>query len=248
MIFSSSGLSPSSVIISGNMEKSTSEGLSSSSPSIAGASGTACMQPCPSPATAQVQQSSPSAAQSQPQPSGGTSAADWTTQLKNDLRIGSNSGGVASVPTTSQSSTLTQVLTAPQPRSISSSISPQQQGATKSNMIVSNSQASAAVATTPTANHMTSSQVSHTVEFVSGDSNNSTSLPEYQFGFHVDSAATNTEDSVDTAYSSNVQNHAISSQQTKSEAELSVPVSSSTVTNGPVGDYSNTAQQQSKVC
>uniref|UniRef100_A0A0N5AX74 Protein lingerer n=1 Tax=Syphacia muris TaxID=451379 RepID=A0A0N5AX74_9BILA len=84
-------------------------------------------------------------------------------------------------------------------------------------------------------------QSSYSVEFVSGEPNDSTALPEYQFGFHVD---TNNDESTEETF-------AASKSRTKNGTTL-IPAdsTSSLLTNGGSNELSSTisaAQQQSKV-
>ncbi|VDN03880.1 unnamed protein product [Thelazia callipaeda] len=94
----------------------------------------------------------------------------------------------------------------------------------------------------PAARH---SAHSNTVEFVSGESSGPT-LPEYQFGFHVDSAAGNDEHA-DDVYGTSSKSRTLSSHAPKTE--VNADSSTSILSNGPVADYSSSisAQQQPKI-
>uniref|UniRef100_A0A158Q730 Protein lingerer n=1 Tax=Elaeophora elaphi TaxID=1147741 RepID=A0A158Q730_9BILA len=85
---------------------------------------------------------------------------------------------------------------------------------------------------------------SNTVEFVSGEANGPT-LPEYQFGFHVDSA-TGSDEHGDDVYSASAKSRSLNNQTAKTE--MNTDSSSSMLSNGPVGDYSSSLNsQQSKI-
>uniref|UniRef100_A0A1I8EHS3 UBA domain-containing protein n=1 Tax=Wuchereria bancrofti TaxID=6293 RepID=A0A1I8EHS3_WUCBA len=85
---------------------------------------------------------------------------------------------------------------------------------------------------------------SNTVEFVSGEANGPT-LPEYQFGFHVDSA-TGSDEHADDVYSASAKSRSLNNHTAK-VAEMNAD-SSSMLSNGPVGDYSSSMNsQQSKI-
>uniref|UniRef100_A0A915Q3U9 GBF-interacting protein 1 N-terminal domain-containing protein n=1 Tax=Setaria digitata TaxID=48799 RepID=A0A915Q3U9_9BILA len=87
---------------------------------------------------------------------------------------------------------------------------------------------------------------SSTVEFVSGEANGPT-LPEYQFGFHVDSA-TGSDEHADDVYGTSAKSRPLNSQTTKTEMNPDTS-SSSMLSNGPVSDYSSpmNSQQQPKM-
>lgn len=99
---------------------------------------------------------------------GGGSSTDWTTQLKNDLGIGSKA---VPKPTASLAKPIVQTKLAQ---------TPQQKAAQSGN----------------------THQTSYSVEFVSGEPNDSSALPEYQFGFHVDTNPSNEENSEESFVSS----------------------------------------------
>ncbi|VDP19155.1 unnamed protein product, partial [Onchocerca flexuosa] len=85
---------------------------------------------------------------------------------------------------------------------------------------------------------------SNTVEFVSGEVNGPT-LPEYQFGFHVDSA-TGSDEHGDAVYCTSAKSRSLNNQTAKTE--MNADSSSSILSNGPVGDYSSPINsQQSKM-
>ncbi|KAL3998680.1 hypothetical protein ACH3XW_16010 [Acanthocheilonema viteae] len=88
-----------------------------------------------------------------------------------------------------------------------------------------------------TSRHTTNS---NTVEFVSGEANGPT-LPEYQFGFHVDSA-TGSDERNDDVYGASVKSRSLNTQSAK--AEMNADSSSSMLSNGPVGDYSSPINSQ----
>lgn len=105
-------------------------------------------------------------------------SADWTTQLKNDLGIGS------AAPATKSNANQPGLMTK----------SPLQ--STKTSRT--------------TSRHTTHS---NTVEFVSGEANGPT-LPEYQFGFHVDSA-TGSDEHGDDVYGASAKSRSLNNQAAK---------------------------------
>ncbi|VDK77880.1 unnamed protein product [Litomosoides sigmodontis] len=81
---------------------------------------------------------------------------------------------------------------------------------------------------------------SSTVEFVSGEASGPT-LPEYQFGFHVDSA-TGSDEHGDDVYGPSAKSRSLNHQTAK--AEMNTGSSSTMLSNGPVGDYSSSINTQ----
>ncbi|MCP9260408.1 hypothetical protein DINM_003760 [Dirofilaria immitis] len=87
----------------------------------------------------------------------------------------------------------------------------------------------------------TSRHTTHsTVEFVSGEANGPT-LPEYQFGFHVDSA-TGSDEHGDDVYCTSAKSRSLNNQAAK--VEMNADSSSAMLSNGPVADYSSSINSQ----
>uniref|UniRef100_A0A0M3JTW3 Protein lingerer n=1 Tax=Anisakis simplex TaxID=6269 RepID=A0A0M3JTW3_ANISI len=167
------------------------------------------------------------------------SSADWTAQLKNDLGIGSTVAVAASKPIPTSKPQAAQSQAAQSQSNSHSKQLTMQQHAT------------------------TTHPLSHTVEFVSGgDSNGPSALPEYQFGFHVETTTTsNAAASVATDEprsnedvvfnTTNSKQRSINRATSNRESELQNETSTQMLSNGAVGDFSpsisSQQQQQSKV-
>uniref|UniRef100_A0A9J2P4J5 UBA domain-containing protein n=1 Tax=Ascaris lumbricoides TaxID=6252 RepID=A0A9J2P4J5_ASCLU len=154
-----------------------------------------------------------------------TSSADWTAQLKNDLGIGTKP-----TPQVAPKQQQSQPPQAAQPAQ-------QQTARTKQTSVAR-----------PLASMMQQPPVSHTVEFVSGgDSNGPSALPEYQFGFHVESTANAGDERGEDVFTASAKPRSMN-RSAKIETELPSESSAPILSNGVVGDFSSSisSQQQSK--
>ncbi|KHN83189.1 Ubiquitin-associated protein 2 [Toxocara canis] len=154
-----------------------------------------------------------------------TSSADWTTQLKNDLGIGAKPTPQLATPKQQSQPVQPQPTPQPAPHSKQTSVA------------------------RPLTSMMQQQPVSHTVEFVSGgDSNGPSALPEYQFGFHVESnASAGDERGGEDVFTASSKSRSIN-RSAKIEADLPNETSAQILSNGAVGDFSSSisSQQQSK--